>query len=212
MNRRQFLQWSAASTLAGAASSSADKPAAAAEPEAGGARPRAPYRVLYSNDMTHVAYCISPYYKRGDKWTPEMFLASVDETADRGVDVHLLQPGLGWIPWWPSQVYSMQEHREWWRKRYGGDVCSRPVHRFILDGGDPVKLFVERCREKGLTPFISLRMNDCHYLHLVNDKEDFTQSANEAICRFYAEHPEWWLSTTLRLLPQARPPQSRAVL
>jgi len=60
-----------------------------------------------------------------------------------------------------------------------------------------VRLFVERCRQKGLAPFISLRMNDCHYLHLVNDKENFTQSANEAICKFYAEHPEWWLSTAI---------------
>ena len=193
MNRRVFLKTSAASALSGVCVLG-DGLAGSAR---GADRPRAPFRVLYSNDMTHVAYCISPYHKRGEKWTPEMFLASVDETAARGVDVHMLQPGLGWIPWWQSEVYSMAEHREWWKACNDGDVCTRPVHRFLLDGGDPVRLFVERCRQKGLAPFISLRMNDCHYLHLVNDKENFTQSANEAICRFYAEHPDWWLSTTI---------------
>ena len=30
-------------------------------------------------------------------------------------------------------------------------------------GLDPIKIWLERCREAGLTPWVTLRMNDCHY-------------------------------------------------
>ena len=102
MNPRDLLKTSGASALAGAwvlDGNAAASAGAAASPT----RPRAPHRARYRNDMTHVAYCISPYCQRGDKWTPEMLLASVDETAGRGVAMHMLQPGLGRAPSSPEK-------------------------------------------------------------------------------------------------------------
>ena len=79
-----------------------------------------PYRVLFSNDTTNILTCKSPYNEHGcmgiDPQTGKQSFrscsfdatkleATVDETASIGVDVHMLQPGLGWVPWWKSRHY-----------------------------------------------------------------------------------------------------------
>ena len=43
---------------------------------------------------------------------------SVDETANTGVDVHMLQPGLGWVPTWPSRHRPMKDHYIWFNDTY----------------------------------------------------------------------------------------------
>lgn len=88
LNRRQFL--SAAAGALGAAGCARLDVARPAQP---------PFRVLYSNDMTNILTCISPWHKPGEPFRPEMLDATIDEVAGQGVDVHLLQPGLGWVPW-----------------------------------------------------------------------------------------------------------------
>jgi len=107
-----------------------------------------------------------------------MLEASVDEAV--GVDAHFLQPGLGWIPWWKSKVYPADEHYRWYQK------CSGKVPdsfgKYMLAGGDMVKVFIERCRKRGQAPFISLRMNDAHHVEV---------PGSVWISRFFAEHLDW---------------------
>ena len=62
-------------------------------------RPRAPFKVLYSNDTTNIYSCVSPYQTKASPFNDDKLRASVDETANRGIEVHMLQPGLGWVPW-----------------------------------------------------------------------------------------------------------------
>ena len=147
LNRRQFLHTTAgAALLAG----SPKLFAAAKTP-----RRKPPFRVLYSNDTTNTVSCVSPWHKKGEPFRAGQLEASVDEVVGTGVEVHLLQPGLGWIPWWQSKVYPPEEHYRWFKERTGCDPDS--FGKYVLAGGDLVKLFIERCRKRGQTPFISLR-------------------------------------------------------
>ena len=122
-------------------------------------RPRAPFKTLYSNDTTNITSCISPYHELGQPISDERLRATIDEA--RGVDVHMLQPGLGWIPWWQSEVYSASDHYGYYQREYGQKPNS--FGRYLLSGGDLVHTFVEHCRKKGVVPFISDRLNDCHH-------------------------------------------------
>jgi hypothetical protein len=136
---------------------------------------------------------VSPYHKDGQPWTPQMLEASVDEAV--GVDVHMLQPTTTWVPWWPSKVYSMAEHCRWWQEYYGvnpiKDVNSseKYVNLYLLKGGDPLKVYVDRCEKDKVKPFISFRLNDGHH------KEDAFKPGNKSgthtTSKFYVEHPEY---------------------
>ncbi|MDQ3815535.1 MAG: hypothetical protein M3347_16585, partial [Armatimonadota bacterium] len=187
MNRRRFLQTtSSAALLAGWSKSFAAEPAAA-QP----ARRKPLFRVLYSNDLTNTTSCISPWHKAREPFRPEMLEASVDEVAGTGVDAHLLQPGLGWVPLWPSKVYPVEEHYRWFKETYG--MGPDTFGRYVLAGGDVVKVFIERCRLRGQSPFISLRLNDVHQKEFVDAKpgDKISGSAAMSLTRFYREHPEY---------------------
>ncbi|MCX6911267.1 MAG: hypothetical protein NTY01_24940 [Verrucomicrobia bacterium] len=179
MNRRQFLQTTTGAALL------AGSPLlfAAAKPS----RRKPPFRVLFSNDTTNIVSCTSPWHKKGEPFRAEMLEATVDEVAGTGVEAHLLQPGVGWIPWWKSKVYPAEEHYRWFKERTGLDPDS--FGKYMLAGGDMVKVFIERCRKRGQTPFISLRMNDGHHLENADVKDRRAIWAS----KFYVEHPEYRL-------------------
>jgi hypothetical protein len=105
--------------------------------------------------------------------------ASVDEAADAGADVHLLQPGFGWIPWYDSRFYTREDHAAWFERRFSGRQPD-PITRYWLDGGDIVGDFVDRCAERQQPRFVSTRMNHNPF----PGREAGTSS------RFYDEHPE----------------------
>jgi hypothetical protein len=181
MNRRQFIESSAGAALL------------AASPRgftAGPARGKAPFRVLYSNDTTNITGCVSPFHQKGEAFRPEMLEASVDEVAGL-VDAHFLQPGLGMVPMWPSKVLPLEEHYAWIRQRYGQGPDS--FGRYVLGGGDVVKVFIERCRARGQAPFISFRLNDAHHKEFVDPQPGAKPggSIGMSVTRFYAEHPEY---------------------
>lgn len=137
-----------------------------------------PYKILFSNDTTNTLSCVSPYHGKGEPFTEDLLIASIDETANTGIDVHMLQPHVGWIAWWQSKVYPMEEHHKWFKAKTGLDPDS--YDQYILDGGDMVKVFVDRCRQKKLVPFVSLRLNDAHHTFRTG-----VQS------KFYDDHPEY---------------------
>lgn len=176
MHRRRFLQATAAAAVA---------PLIAAEPRA-----RPPFRVLYSNDTTNITSCVSPFHRAGEPFRPEMLEATVDEVAGL-VDAHLLQPGLGMVPMWPSKVLPLAEHYAWIEQRYGQRPDS--FGRFVLGGGDVVQVFLDRCRAREQAAFVSFRMNDAHHKEWVDTPRGQRRGANVSlsITRSYAEHPEW---------------------
>ena len=55
--------------------------------------------------------------------------------------------------------------------------------RLHEQGLDPYKVWIDRCRQKGLSPWLSMRMND---IHSVNEPDNFMHSS------FWREHPQYW--------------------
>lgn len=186
------------------------------------ARPKPPYRTLFSNDLTNIVTCESPYHPAGKPFSQEGLFGTVDETAGVGIDAHLLQPGYGWVPYWKSKLYPAREHAAWFEARYG--IPPGSFTRYMVNGGDIVGEFVQRCRQKGLAPFVSLRMNDMHekmfadfsreemavFRELSSDEALATRSLSDirielikrrvrdffdlTVSRFYLGHPEYRLN------------------
>jgi hypothetical protein len=150
-----------------------------------------PFRVLYSNDTTNILTCTSPWHKKGEPFRPRMLEATVDEVAGTGVDAHLLQPGLGWVPWWQSKVYPPAEHCRWLKETYGLEPDS--FTRYVAGGGDLVQLFIARCCQRGQASFISLRLNDGHHKEWAPYKrgDKIGSGASQGLCKFYCEHPDY---------------------
>jgi len=154
---------------------------------------KAPFKILYSNDLTHIGTCVSPYHRRDEKFTRAMLDASVDETANIGIDVHMLQPGFGWVPLWQSKILSPSQHWTWLQKTYNAKIPDQYL-AYLLSGGDIVGDFIQRCYEKSLVPFISLRMNDTHFLDKLHSSDVDGGQLN--LCEFYCCHPEYVLESS----------------
>lgn len=155
-------------------------------------RTKAPFRILYSNDTTNITSCVSPFHAAREPFRKEMLEATVDEVAGL-VDAHFLQPGLGNVPMWPSKVLPLEEHYAWIKDRYRQKPDS--FGQFVLEGGDIVKVFLDRCRLRNQAAFISVRMNDAHHKEFTDPKpgDKPGSSIGMSVTRFYAEHPEYRL-------------------
>ncbi len=124
---------------------------------------KAPFRVLFNHDLL--------YMGKESPWNPDnenpisveqMLRCSVDEVAGAGCDVITFAPGYGYVPFWKSDIYPYRDHIAWW-----DTVFILPHHRFtqyMLDGGDMVAVFIDQCRAKQISPFITIRLNDLHML------------------------------------------------
>jgi hypothetical protein len=150
INRRQFLEILSVAAVAGPLGARAENAQSR----------KAPFRVLYSNDTTHILSCRPPGPERDKPFTDADLRTSITEAA--GADAHFLQPGLGWIPWWKSETYSAADHYAWLREKHGVRGVDK-VGRYLLDGGDMLTTLVETCRETGVEPFLSFRLNDGHH-------------------------------------------------
>ena len=163
------------------------------------AKGRAPFRVLFSNDTTNITSNASPFHKRGEPFTEDKLRRSVDETAGN-CDVHMLQPGGGRVPWWKSSVAPADEYYKWLEEK--ARVRLGSMGKYMLDGGDMVQVFVDHCRKRHISPFISLRLNDYHgteHADLILDRVKGGEGAGDSqpgvqgcwLGRFYLEHPEY---------------------
>ncbi len=122
----------------------------------------APIRTLYSNDTTHILSCKSPWREWRADFTDGDLVHSIREAA--GADAHFLQPGLGWIPWWKSEIYSIQDHFVDFLEKEYGRRGLRKIDRYLLYGGDLLDVLVKTCAEAGVAPFLSYRLNDGHHV------------------------------------------------
>ena len=114
-----------------------------------------PYKTIFNHDGTHVLTCESPYRIKGEPVDIEKIMsASFDELGGIGIDAVSFCPGLCWVPWWQSDVYSYEDHAQWYKQKFGTapDVCY--VHPSTLSGNgngkksDDIRQFVD--------PFISI--------------------------------------------------------
>jgi len=68
-----------------------------------------------------------------------------------------------------------------------GAKWARHAYSLAKAGIDPYAVWIERCHMHGISPWISMRMNDCHEN---NDTSSYIHS------RFWVEHPEYWRGGT----------------
>lgn len=178
LHRRHFIQ-TTATALAAAPFTQAQAP-----------RAKAPFRALYSNDTTNITSCVSPFRQAREPFREAMLEATVDEVAGK-VDAHFLQPGLGMVPMWPSQVLPLAEHYAWIKERYG--VAPDSFGHYVLNGGDVVKVFVDRCHRTQQAAFISFRLNDAHHKEYADPKpgDKPGTSIGMSVTRHYVDHPEY---------------------
>lgn len=183
-SRRQFLKFAAGpALLAGGLRLS----------HGANAAPKAPFRLLYSNDLTNTLSCTSPFHKPREPFRKELLEATVDEVAGTGVDAHLLQPGLGVVPLWKSKVQPLEEHAAWLNETYGQKLDQ--YTQAVVNGTDLIQVFLDRCRNHGQAPFVSIRMNDAHHKENVDKKkgEKGVGSVSMSINKFYFDHPQYRL-------------------
>ncbi|GEP43595.1 hypothetical protein BGE01nite_28860 [Brevifollis gellanilyticus] len=146
--------------------------------------------MLYSNDTTNITSCVSPFHAARQPLSQKMIEATVDEVTGL-VDAHMLQPGLGMVPMWPSKVIPVKEHYAWIKERYGQKPDS--FGQFVINGGDIVQIFIDRCRQQKQAAFISFRMNDAHHKEFSDPKPGVNpgSSIGMSVTRHYVEHPEY---------------------
>ncbi|MGE4489588.1 MAG: hypothetical protein AB7E95_08600 [Kiritimatiellales bacterium] len=148
-----------------------------------------PFKVLYSDDTTNILTCESPFHQDGQSISMNMLDAVVDETAGTGIDVHMLQPGFTWVPFWQSKILPVEKHAEWWNKTYPDVGGVSGYLQMVLDGHDFVRQFVARCNQDGLVPFVSIRLNDKHLLNEIFDPKSTGRSVH--ISKYYIDHLDY---------------------
>lgn len=137
-------------------------------------RRRKAYRVIYNQDGTNL-FLTAP-----DPILPEHVDKMVDEVADGGADLMLINPN-GQKTNYPSKA---------WETYWDADPSHYTRYslrmKSLADAGcDYLARALARCKKRGIAPGVSLRMNDMH-----GSKEPDTDPQNS---RFYREHPEYRL-------------------
>ncbi|OAM88539.1 hypothetical protein OH491_10300 [Termitidicoccus mucosus] len=164
--------------------------AADATPSAPARPGKASFRVLHSNDATNIVNCLWTQFPVRPPVKDKFIRDSVAEVAGHGIDVHMMQPGYGWVPWWQSEVLPMSEQAAWKKSK---NIRLHYYETYILNGGDLMSVFVDECRKTGQQAFASFRMNDQHHIFAADNgkvpEPEFSRRAG--ICPFYVENPQW---------------------
>lgn len=98
-----------------------------------------------------------------------------------------MQPGLGWVPWWPSEVYPVDEHVAWFKDNVRKNASSVWLD-YVLDGNDMVAQSIEHAHSNDMDFMFSFRLND---VHQKSDAFDDLKARIENVPKFYRDHPEY---------------------
>jgi sugar lactone lactonase YvrE len=122
---------------------------------------KAPYKSLYFSDAANIA-TDSPWYDINSSifLDPAFLRHGVDEAADGGADVFLIEPGLCWVPLWNGNFIPIADQYSWYRAWSGNPTADNTFLRFAFQGGDFIQPILDRARAKGMAAFISFRLND----------------------------------------------------
>lgn len=153
-----------------------------------------PGLVLYNQDSSEI------FMQTKEPIEPRHVEQMVDEVADGGVDVMLINPQAQRTSY-PSQVWqTCWDGYEPGKREFFGPVPEDGVtcrehwisqmKRLADQGSDYMELALNRCREKGMSPGVTIRMNDMH---------DQPWPGSHKFSRFYREHPEFHLANPSHL-------------
>ena len=131
--------------------------------------------ILYNEDDSH-RFVMDP----AGEMQPDRLDQLVDELAGTQVKVMLICccakktnfPSTSWEP-----------HCDGYDPANLKDKWSRNMKRMFDLGVDPTGRMVDRCRVQGISPWVSMRMNDVH---------DAGELESRLHSRFWREHPEYW--------------------
>ena len=138
---------------------------------------RLPYKVIYNDDGGNL------FLVAKEAITPEHVDGAVDEVASAGADAFLLcvnaqkvvYPSMVWEKFWEDGGPKAGQTEEHWvgqTRRLAEDYGCNYLERTLA-----------RCRQQGIVPGVSIRMNDMHGYPEWPDSPDFST--------FYKEHPQW---------------------
>ena len=129
--------------------------------------------------------------------TEEGLMKFVDDLADGGHVTHIFFCPFGQRPSYASEVCEpiwegMDDPDKEHKTHNIWCVNAKLLHD---KGIDPYKVWLKRSRERGISPWLSMRMNDVHWVTEVNlaPFENMIRS-----CNFWREHPELrrnWMAT-----------------
>ncbi|WP_334319444.1 IPT/TIG domain-containing protein, partial [Termitidicoccus mucosus] len=161
------------------------------------------WRMIFNNDATNILNCVSSYNPNGDRNTDGLtdakIRASVAEAAVAGVDAQLIQPGMGWVPWWKSEIAPLEAQEAWFREHYGLEPANA-YHKYLLAGGDMIGVFIDECKKHRVAALASFRLNDAHHLEYAyaTYAEGLRGAMVQSLAKFYVEHPEYRLNPDIR--------------
>lgn len=143
------------------------------------------HRVIYNQDCTNL------FGVTREPITPHHVDRMVDEVADGGADVMLINansqrvnyPSRAWQTFWDGYAPGC---REFFGPLPDAKVPAREawvvqMKRLADQGCDYLARSLARCRQKGIAPGVTIRMNDMH---------DAPTPGTNLFSRFYMEHPE----------------------
>ena len=128
-------------------------------------------RNLYNGDFGIFFWNSEMWQPEGGPYSVRAIHRFVDLLADSGVDTFLINPN-SQVAWFPSKAIPTVLDRyvrddpgigdgdEWWSKE-----LLNPALDLKEAGVDCLAEAVGRCRERGISPWMSVRMNDPHLGH-----------------------------------------------
>ncbi|MEN8229131.1 MAG: family 10 glycosylhydrolase [Bacteroidota bacterium] len=153
----------------------------------------AKFRNLYNADFGALFWNSEQWHKEGTPYTARSIHRFVDILADNGVDTLVVNPNSQVSWWYQSEVIpnvldryvrddpSVGAHVKWkdnpksqWFSRY----LLNPALDLKEAGIDPLAETIKQCRRRGMSVWISIRMNDQHTQHPylrcpLMDKEEY---------------------------------------
>ena len=146
-------------------------------------------RFIYNCDASNLFIYKDPPMK------PEDLYSYIDEVADNSVTTFFMSPNYGMPVIYQSDVTetlgdrlsekeweeAIQKEKE--NKKKGSFERGLTNLRSLQEAGhDPMKVIIDRAREKGMEVFISFRMNETH---------DVQDEKSKVVTDFWENHPEW---------------------
>jgi hypothetical protein len=114
--------------------------------------------------------------RKPEQMTLENLIALVDQYAGTKVTHLFFNPNAS------RASFQSRSRDAIWEPGSGSDWAKKAKRIHDL-GLDPYKIWIDRCREKKISPWISMRMND---LHGAGREDDFQNST------FWRTHPQFW--------------------
>jgi hypothetical protein len=155
--------------------------------------PRLPHRVIYNQDWTGLFM-----WTQTEPINPGHVDAMVDEIADAGVDLLLINanaqkvnyPSKVWETEWDNfafankgQFVPAKSNQEAMRQEF----WAGQMRRLAEQGCDYLARSLARCRQRGISPGVSVRMGDVH------GYRGMPHPDSPRFSRFFKEHPEYHL-------------------